>query len=58
MHMTIKELKLILDTLPESENIYVLKTWKLTDIDSINKVVDVDTNEFKYYIKMQGDERP
>jgi len=55
--MTIKELKSILDKLLESANIYVLETWKLTDIDLINKVVDVDTNEVKYYIKMQGDER-
>lgn len=51
--MTIKKLKSILNTLPESANIYVLKTWKLTDIDSINKVIDVDTNDVKYYIKMQ-----
>ena len=55
--MTIKELKLILDKLPESATIYVTQPRRLINIESLEKIVDMDTGIVNYYIKMQGDER-
>lgn len=55
--MTVKELKSILDKLPESAIIYVAKPRILSNIQSIEMVVNMDTNIVDYYIETQEDER-